>query len=286
MNGGEELLPVDALVPGQQELLRNRGMPTSATHYGNLHVTFQVAMPAHAAEQVRSVDPNRPTQWLDLPLVCCHCTRKFVPSSDSQSICQHHSGTLVVQADLDEEAAMTEGVWSCCQGQANAEGCVHPERHEATRQSLIQAKGIAADNALAVVLGYGDPYQVAACLLWCREAPLDYHASVAMQLHNTLGLVILLRAGAEVPHTEGMMAALTTAAQDDSNLSVHLARALQQDDELIDVLVRMPSVVPMLWNQVLSMYTCTTTLFYPLQHTFYALPLHPLCRLSVLACML
>eukprot|EP00045_Choanoeca_perplexa_P006248 m.53182 g.53182 ORF g.53182 m.53182 type:complete len:829 (+) comp13539_c0_seq1:33-2519(+) len=250
INGGETVLPVDALLPGQQEVLRNLGMPTASGDFGDLLVTFQVAMPAHATEQVRSTDPTRPTQWLDLPLICQHCGQRFVPSDANQSACREHSGTLVVQASLDDDEALTPGVWSCCQQQEHALGCEQHTRHQATPQSLVQAKGRAADNALAVVLGYGDPYQVGACLLWCREAPLDYHASVAMQQHNTLGLVILLRAGAEVPHTEGLQAALTSAAQGDQNLSAHLTHLLQHDHELVDIIVRMPGVSPVLWNQI------------------------------------
>eukprot|EP00730_Choanoeca_flexa_P003841 TRINITY_DN11517_c3_g6_i1.p1 TRINITY_DN11517_c3_g6~~TRINITY_DN11517_c3_g6_i1.p1 ORF type:complete len:808 (+),score=177.54 TRINITY_DN11517_c3_g6_i1:64-2487(+) len=228
ISGGEHVLPVDALVPGQQERLVGHGMPRAdadadnITH-GDLHVLFQVAMPAHAAQAVPTRDPARPTQWTDIPLRCSRCQQMFAVS--------------------DPETTR-------CPGDAEADGSETFDRHEPTAQSLIDAKGRAAENALGIVLEDGDPYQIAACLLWCREAPLDFYATVAMQEHNTLGLVLLLRAGAEVPHTEGLAAALAAAATNDEHLCQHLTKILQQDDEFVDLLVRVPGVMPVMWHQI------------------------------------
>lgn len=72
---------VDGARPGQVLRLRGHGMRRLGTppHVariagcGDLVITFQVAMPAHAAEHVWPEDPSRPTNWLELELQCQVC---------------------------------------------------------------------------------------------------------------------------------------------------------------------------------------------------------------------
>ena len=64
---------VDGARPGQILRLRGHGMRRlggGSRDCGDLIITFQVAMPAHAAEHVWSEEPSRPTNWLEMELQC------------------------------------------------------------------------------------------------------------------------------------------------------------------------------------------------------------------------
>jgi hypothetical protein len=266
LGGGTHVLPVHNIIPGQQEVIPDQGLPyeqhssdgatLALAARGSLIVTFQVAMPPSAAAHVPALHPERPTNWMEMELPCSHCGEHFLPAEAVQRPCAAHTGALVTELRVADQTAgkaapsMAPARWTCCHGAAQDPPCARFLCHQASPDAIMRAKAQAAENALAVVLENGDVYQCGARLMWCRDINLDMYAALAMQFHNFFGLAVLLRAGAEVPHTEGMRAALQAAAQGDVRLEQNLAMVLQRDEECLDVLLRLPDAISVLYAEL------------------------------------
>jgi hypothetical protein len=119
----------------------------------------------------------------------------------------------------------------------------------ATDASVAEAKGQAAFNALRVVAREGDAYQCAAQLLYCREMSLVTPAALAMKHANFFVLLILLRSGADMPHTQGLEAALRRAAERDPRFAERLMDVLEHDADMLDIMARMPGACRVAYAQ-------------------------------------
>lgn len=163
-----------------------------------------------------------------------------------------HPGSLarsVPVSPMADDSAPPTMQYTCCHQPATAAGCSVRGAHEGSEGAVAAARAQAAYNALRVVAREGDAYQCAAQLLYCREHSLVTPAALAMKHANFFGLLILLRAGADMPHSQGLEAALRRAAERDPRFAPRLADVLEHDADMLDIMARMPGACRVAYAQ-------------------------------------
>eukprot|EP00049_Salpingoeca_infusionum_P018164 m.356006 g.356006 ORF g.356006 m.356006 type:complete len:1275 (+) comp17419_c0_seq1:783-4607(+) len=288
LQGGIYHVPVEAVVPQQTHTVQGFGMPILCTtscsmqkkketqqqqqeqEFGDLVIEFQIAIPKHSYSKTWSTHSSTcPTSWKLVQLECTVCGETFLQRENAQGSCYHHPGQLILESSINlgpqaqQQARSSTSLrtvynsnygnrhWSCCGEDEDALGCQLHGAHSPTPDSVTKAKQTAAYNSLRqAVANNGDMYACGYQLLHCREYDLNPIAAIAMKQGNFMALALLLRAGAEVPHKDGMEAALRLAAQRDSRLIDQLQFVLENDKDATDILVRLPNAMRVVYSHI------------------------------------